>query len=90
MIILILPTALDRPYCMAENTVDRALRLGHPSRYGDHRDHRRARFKFEKLKFTWIFCLDRKTTKRQATKRRNLLETVNSLTGPSFRNGSGP
>ena len=62
----------------------RAQVVGRPSRHDDRRDHRRARFTFKHLKlFTWCFCLDRVTTKRQ-----NSLDTVNSSTGPSFGNGS--
>ena len=59
--------------------LDRALRLGRPSRHGDRRDRRRARLKFKKMKFTWLFCLDRKTTKLQnneTMRRRNLLQTA--------------
>ena len=51
--------------------LDRALRLGRPSRHGNRRNHRRARFKFKKLKFTCFFCLDHKTAKRRNNKRRN-------------------
>ena len=51
--------------------LDRALRLSQPSRHGDRRDHSPGCFKFKNLKFTWFFCLDRKTTKQRNDKRRD-------------------
>ena len=59
--------SLDPPskYLTDVSRLDRALRLGQPSRRGDRSDRRRACLQFKKLKFTWLFCLDRKTTKRR-------------------------
>ena len=39
--------------------------VGRPRCHGDCRDRRQTRLKLKKMKFTWLFCLDRKMTKRR-------------------------
>ena len=65
--------------------------VGRPSRHGNRRDRGRLRLKFNILKFTWLFCLDRKMSKRQNEKtmrRQNSLQTADFLAGSSFKNRS--
>ena len=73
--------------------LDHTLKLGWPSRHSNRRGHRRARLKFTKMEFTWLFCLDRTSMKRQnngGIQQQNLPKTSDVSTQLPFRNNSGP